>query len=223
MPRYVRHLRGQPLGDEMREWVLGRSEEGHGQFLNFLGGLHNERSTFEDAAYSLVGNRIEELMIETNWYNNFMKPDVSGRASSTWGDFFDRKEGISSLFKLKKRKLLGGMKKRYFGDYFSHNIVTVSCFKAWLSKMHIKSVKIGLPCEVFLILAIFLYIFQQQFLQHLIFLHDQFHPCLHILNLSQMVLMDLEIYAVAASIRHNSRNFQHLAAIHRHPITLLAW
>ena len=115
---YVRHLRRQSLGDEMCEWVLWASEKGHGEFLNFLRWLHNERSTFEDVAYSLVGNRIEELMIETNRYNNFMKPDVSGRAYSTWGDLFDRKECISSWFKLKKVSLLGWIKSDVFGNYF---------------------------------------------------------------------------------------------------------
>jgi hypothetical protein len=40
--------------------------------LDLFGGLHHEAFTFEDVAYSLVGNRIEELMIERNRYNNFM-------------------------------------------------------------------------------------------------------------------------------------------------------
>ena len=50
-------------------------EEGHGEFLNFLGALDGEGGTLEETAYSLVGNRIEELMVviykrkKTLWNN----------------------------------------------------------------------------------------------------------------------------------------------------------
>lgn len=72
----------QTFGDEMRKRVLGTGEEGHGEFLDFFRGLYGGGVTFEDAAYSLVGNKIEELMIERNRYNNFMKAAISGRAYS---------------------------------------------------------------------------------------------------------------------------------------------
>jgi hypothetical protein len=77
---YVRHLRWEALSYEMREGVFGTGEEGHGEFLDFFRGLRGRGVTFEEAAYSLVGNRIEELMIERNRYNNFMKAAISGRA-----------------------------------------------------------------------------------------------------------------------------------------------
>ena len=72
---YEGELGGQAFGNDVGDSIWSVFEEGHGEFLNFLGALSEGEGTLEETAYSLVGNRIEELMVviykrkKTLWNN----------------------------------------------------------------------------------------------------------------------------------------------------------
>ena len=59
---YEGKLGGQTFGNDVGDGIWGVFEEGHGQFLNLLWALDGGGGTLEETAYSLVGNRIEELI-----------------------------------------------------------------------------------------------------------------------------------------------------------------